>query len=338
MNIRFFTILFCACTLTACTQEETLTTTDDDALSAVIPTAGLVDAISVDTRALSGPVTSFPTNTDEVFAVTAYKSASAPDATSGFDFGSGVYFENLAVNSGNSGIFSLASPQYYPIDREGLYFYAYGPVATAATTAGADGYAAGNGTTHPTVTWTIDGSQDIMYANVTTGIRKKSTEGEVQEQPDFTFAHLLKRIRFKLIKGPGFGDKLNATSISLTRCRTQATLDLISGELTFAGEETSLSLTGTFPINPETSANELSSNLLCQSGETLYLSVDVDNGQTYEKVIDLNDAENSDEQITPGGAGVNYLVTLTFLGTAVLPQVTIAEAWEYGGEASQTIQ
>lgn len=177
--------------LLSCSKEESgITPAPAGTQTAIVPTAGL--SMSATSRAAlpGGPVsgTTFPKNTEDLFAVTAYRGTAAPSS----DY-SNAYFDNETVNSDAEGKLSFTNTQYYPADAEKLYFYAYSPIV------GASDYTAGTASAAPTVAWTIDGTQDIMYANVVSGIGKVSA-GTTQPQPEFSFNHLLKQVRFKLVK------------------------------------------------------------------------------------------------------------------------------------------
>jgi len=325
MKTRVIAILLCTAALLSCSKEETdITPAPDGTQTAIVPTAGLNMSATPSVRAAlpSGPIsgTTFPVSTESVFAATAYKGTAAPAN----DYSS-AYFDNQAVNSDADGKLSFQNAQYYPADAEKLYFYAYSPVST--------GYTAGASSSAPTVAWTIDGTQDIMWAKADEGIGKVSA-GTVQPQPEFTFNHLLKQVRFKLVRGEGFGDNINATSVKITNCRTQASLNLITGVLTFSGDATeSLALSGSYTIRPADNAQEIGS-LLCQAGETgLQIEVEAA-GITYRTTVTL---QSDNDAVTAGGAGVSHLVTLTFIGTQIIPTATITD-WVDAGETSGNIE
>lgn len=314
----------CMAALASCSKEESgITPAPDGTRTAIVPTAGLSMSATPSVRAAlpSGPVsgTTFPKSTEDLFAVTAYKGTAAPSS----DY-SNAYFDNQAVNSDAEGKLSFTNTQYYPANAEKLYFYAYSPVSTS-------GFTAGTASAVPTVAWTIDGTQDIMYANVVSGIGKVSA-GTTQLQPEFSFNHLLKQVRFKLVKGEGFGDGIYASSVKITNCRTQASLNLITGALTFTGNaDQSIGFSGNYAI--QKSGVEIGS-LLCQAGETDLDIEIVAAGVTYKTSVTLTSL-NTD--ITAGGAGVSHLVTLTFIGTQIVPSATITD-WVDAGETSGTIQ
>ena len=315
---------FCMAALASCSKEESgITPAPAGTQTAIVPTAGLSMSATPSVRAAlpGGPVsgTTFPVSTENVFAVTAYKGTGAPSS----DY-SNAYFDNQAVNSDADGKLSFQNVQYYPADAEKLYFYAYSPVSTS-------GFSAGTASATPTVAWTINGQQDIMYASVVSGIGKVSA-GTTQPQPEFTFNHLLKQVRFKLVKGEGFGDGIYASSVKITNCRTQASLNLITGALTFTGNaDQSIGFSGNYAI--QKSGVEIGS-LLCQAGETDLDIEIVAAGVTYKTSVTL---KSTSTDITAGGAGVSHLVTLTFIGTQIVPSATITD-WVDAGETSDTIQ
>lgn len=313
----------CMAALLSCSKEESgITPAPAGTQTAIVPTAGL--SMSTTSRAAlpGGPVngTTFPKNTEDLFAVTAYRGTAAPSS----DY-SNAYFDNETVNSDAEGKLSFTNTQYYPADAEKLYFYAYSPIV------GASDYTAGTASAAPTVAWTIDGTQDIMYAKAAEGIGKVSA-GTTQPQPEFSFNHLLKQVRFKLVKGEGFGDGIYASSVKITNSRTRASLNLITGVLTFTGSaDQSIGFSGNYAI--QKSGVEIGS-LLCQAGETALDIEVVAAGVTYETTVTL---KSSSTDITAGGAGVSHLVTLTFIGTQIVPSATITD-WVDAGETSGTIQ
>lgn len=291
--------------------------------SAIQPTAGLELSMPSGGRAGlppgAGAGTEFPDGTQNLFAVTSYKGNSAPAL---YD---DAYFDNKAVESDDDGILRFTAPQYYPVNGEKLYFYAYSPVNVAR-------YTVGSGPAVPTVEWTLTGQEDIMYARDETGIPIASV-GTVQAQPFLEFHHLLKQVRFKLVQGPGFGDNISATKISVKNTSTQVTLDLITGKVTFSDVQP-LSLSGDFIIQSADKATPISDCLLCEPGAELEIEVVAQN-VVYQGRTTLSNANSS--TVTAGGPGVSHLVTLNFTGTQILPVATIEE-WKTGGVVSDVIQ
>lgn len=323
-------MLLCTATvLASCSKDDSGTAfLPDTTPSAIVPTAGMNISAAPSGRAAlpEGPIegTTFPTSTENVFAVTAYKGTAAP----GSDY-SNAYFSNEAVNSDADGKLSFTTAQYYPADAQKLYFYAYSPVSTT-------GYTPGTSSAAPTTAWALTGKEDLMYASVTEGIAKAGA-GASQSQPKFTFNHLLKQVRFKLVKGTGFGDNISAERISITNCKTAASLNLITGKLDFSGDASTLSLPRTesgttYPIAGSEAATEIDDCILCEPGADLDIEVEAQ-GITYETNVTLSGASG----VVAGGAGVSHLVTLTFIGTLIKPDATIVD-WVDAGETSGEIK
>lgn len=109
-------------------------------------------------------------------------------------------------------------------------------------------------------------------------------------------------------------------------------MNLITGALTFTGSaDQSIGFSGNYAI--QKSGVEIGS-LLCQAGENDLDIEIVAAGVTYKTSVTLT---SSNTDITAGGAGVSHLVTLTFIGTQIVPSATITD-WVDAGETSGTIQ
>lgn len=317
---RVIASVFCIAALASCAKEAA--TSQEDGSETITPTAGMsVSAASVSRADLpAGPVAgpAFPNSTQNLFAVTAYQGSATPTSYNN------TYFDNKAVESDGEGLLRFTDPQYYPADKGKLFFYAYSPVAT--------GYEAGSGSTKPVVKWIFTGQEDIMYAEDVTGIGKAEA-GAQQQQPDFTFSHLLKQVRFKLVKGAGFGDNIPATQISITNTRTQASLDLITGALSFSGDAKPLSITGEYYIQGPNEAQPIDKCLMCEPGTQLDIEI-IAQDNLYKTSLTL---ASQTAGVTAGAAGVSHLVTLTFIGTLIQPEATI-EPWIDAGETSGEIK
>jgi hypothetical protein len=313
--------LICAAMVTSCIRDGgnlPVALPDNDRV-AIVPEAGFTSVTPESRGDLpSGPVTgtSFAASTTKLFAVTAYK-GTIPSGNY-----SAAYFDNQPVQSDALSKLSFTTDQYYPADGADLYFYAYSPVAAA----GSPGYAEGTTTTPPTVTWTIDGQQDIMAAQVISGYHRVPSG---QTHPNFPFTHKLTRVQFKFVRGTGFGGGINVTSISLKNCKPTATLNLMTGDLTFSGTPTSLTLTGAYPIKA-TADNPpvIDKSLMCEAGASSLLISVTAGGITYlDCTVPLASTQS----------GKNHLVTLTFEGTKIEPTATITN-WEDGGTGGGTIK
>lgn len=262
----------------------------------------------------------FPSNTPDVFRLSAYKGVSngAEEPTVIF---SNPYFSDKQINTDEDG--SLTSPGglYYPADHSNLYFYAYGPGANATPN-----LSPSTGT--PTVEWTIDGNQDIIWSKDDSG---KGYHGDPDnlQHPSFLFEHKLMRFTFSLVQGEGFADDIHVSSIKIKKCKTHANLDLTTGVLEFTeGATDFVETTGSWVILPPEKAEEYGEVpnlwLCCEPAESIALEV-VAAGVTYNANVSL---ENS-------AAGVSHRITLTFKGTQIMASASLAP-WEDVGTYTAT--
>ena len=314
-NINFYaTVLAATVLLCSCSKEPAESFAGGDPTSPILPGAGV--AATVESRAdLSGVVsgTAFPASTSKVFSVVGYKGSAAPTT----DWSS-PYIANIAVNSGTSSTLSFATSQYYPANGDKVYFYAYSPVSGATYTAGTSSVA-------PKVAWTITGQQDIMSAQVTGGIAKNPVPAN-QQQPNFAFTHLLKQVKFKIVKDNTFEDNIKLTSLKIIGAKTVASLALNTGtlswnsatdDLTAYNNNTGQAITGT-----ATAVGTNGSPVMFEPGTSFKVRA-VAEGVTYADVTVTLGGSNA------GQAGVSHEVTLTFKRNAIVPTATITN-WTNG--------
>ena len=302
--------------LSGCSKQESAELPEPDAPAAIEVRAG-VEAVAQTRADLSGVVSgaAFPAGTTKVFSVVGYSGTAAPTAWSS------PYIANVAVNSGAGSALSFAAPQYYPANGNKVYFYGYSPVNGT--------YAAGNGSTAPTVAWTITGQQDIMWAKVDKGIAKNPVVAS-QEQPAFAFTHLLKQVKFKVVKDNTFEDNIKLTSLKIIGAKTAATLNLSTGALSWGsttGELTAYNNTTGQAITA--TATAAGSAVMMEPGTSFKVRA-VAGGVTYADVTVTLSGTNA------GGAGVSHEVTLTFKRNAIVPTATITP-WQAGAAAGAEI-
>lgn len=309
-NINFYaTVLVATTLLCSCSKEPAESFAGGDPTSPIVPEAEA--RMTVESRAdLSGVVsgTAFPASTEKVFSVVGYSGTAVPTAWSS------PYIPNVAVNSGAGSALSFATPQYYPANGNKVYFYAYSPVSGT--------YTAGSGSTAPKVKWTITGGQDIMWAKVDNGIAKAVTGS--QRQPAFAFTHLLKQVKFKVVKDASFEDNIKLTSLKIVGAKTKASLALNTGTLsweTATGELTAYDNTSGQAIT--STATSAGSAVMMEPGASFKVRA-VAGGVTYADVTVTLDGMNA------GGAGRSHEVTLTFKRSSIAPSAQIAE-WTAGG-------
>lgn len=303
--------------LASCSNDESNVAPELDAKGTPIAvTAGI--ETSVDTKA---PVTgtAFADGASDLFRLVAYKNATQ---TVPSDF-STAYFNNsgkgdVNVNSKQGTDLNyqlLPDPaQYYPVEGEYLYFYAFAP-------GGEDVWTFTPNATAPTAKITINGTQDIMWAKDETGI-KKATSG-VQSQPALNFAHKLMQVTFKAQADESFKGTDNVTKLTINGVGTSVTLNVKEGTITSYGNENLVAYTNTTGVAIETDPKVIVAGVMFKPTQNFTITVETESGVKYENVaIDLGDAQ-SDK------AGYSYVVTLNFKQTMIVPTATIT-AWKTG--------
>ena len=314
MNKRFLSYSIVAgVLLCSCSKEPAEFFAGGDPTSPILPGAGV--AMTVESRAdLSGVVsgTAFPANTDKVFSVVGYSGTTAPT-----DWSS-PYIANVAVNSGENSALTFATVQYYPINGDKVYFYAYSPVNGT--------YTEGNGSAAPKVSWTITGQEDVMAAQVTDGIAKSPVPAN-QPQPNFAFTHKLKQVKFQVIRDASFEENIKLTSLTIIGTNTEATMDLATGAVTWGAATSDL------PVYDDAAGQDITATasavgdaMMLSPGASFKVQV-VAGGMTYDDVAVTLAGTNA------GAAGVSHEVTLTFKRKEIVPTATIAE-WTDGGEGT----
>lgn len=216
-------------------------------MTAVVPTAS-IDAPEMSRgNSLSGPVSgdAFPAGTDDIFAVTDYRSTDKPTSNPAFDYGV-AYFHNQAVSIDAGNKISFNTPQFYPVTGN-LYFYAYSPVMSTAPSPSDDGYRQGSTGTAPMVTFDIGkGNVDILWARHDDGIARAATS-TTQQHPRFDFSHRLQQVRIRLVRGVDFppGWKVGAIYVKgnprddkddANKLKDKATLNLLDGSVAYASK------------------------------------------------------------------------------------------------------
>lgn len=301
-------ILLAAIALISCNKNiDVVDPMTPDLNAPILVTAGVEATTEVDTKA---PVTgtSFPATATNIFRLTAFQGTAVPTNYTT------TYFDNIQVNSSSSTL-SLATDQYYPTNGDKVYFYAFAPEATSVV--------AGNGTTAPVAKYTINGTQDIMAAKHVTGIAKAVTS---QPQPALPFTHKLKQLNFKIMRDGSFLDGKAVTSIIITGAKTNALLNIITGDLTWEATTGNITV-GAASTNITTTATTFGSPVMIEPGASFNMTIVAD-GVTYTtSVSGLSDS---------GAAGKSYLITLTFKRQGIIPTSSITD-WAAGTAVNKDI-
>ena len=209
--------------------------------------------------------------------------------------------------------FSTGATHYYNSDNSNTTLVGYYPASgTLATN---------------NITFEIpaDGQDDIMASAIMQG-NKATNFGNIE------FKHLLAKLSFKIKKGDGFTTAGNVTKIVLKGTKRSATLSLADPtSLTFAslaaGDDINVYEDNTGAVL----GNDVSDvrTVMVQPGATMKIDVTV-GGQTF-----------SDIPVTIAGdaqKGSGYNVTLTFSGSTISTQASIAEWNNVAGDNETPVQ
>lgn len=136
-----------------------------------------------------------------------------------------------------SGSVSLPDNPTYPQNGDWIYLVAVSPKASSPS-----GYDSSNGT----VSYTLTGQTDLMYApqikgNRWDGSRFSSNTDPTKDTP-LEYAHLLTQLKFKAQKVATGGLTVKVQSITV-KAKNTVSVNLSSGETTFTGNDADLTLT-----------------------------------------------------------------------------------------------
>lgn len=218
--------------------------------------------------------------------------------TNKYEWTATPYFNNsgtVTVEAEN--VISFTEKLYYPQDNKKVKLFAFYPKETVT------GPGAG---TAPTVTYTIDGTQDILYGTATSvALKDKAADTKV----DLTLNHKLAKLDFKVVAGTGFETGHKITKIVVTNTHTSLILNLDDGSLTPTGNAADIKAythaTGT-EITTTTSA--LLGTVLVEAGVSYGLTVSIDGDDTNTYTV---------TGLTSPNIAHYQTVTLTFKGTEI---------------------
>lgn len=301
--------------LASCSQEEGNKTPEIAQNGTPIAVSAGIETSVVTKVPVTG--TAFKDGELNLFRLVAYANATQSAPT---DF-STPYFKNsgkgdVNVNSkqGSDSKYQLLPDpaQYYPVDGNYLYFYAFAPGGEGVWTFTPDASA-------PTATITIDGTQDIMWAKDETGIQKMQG---TQSQPALNFTHKLMQVTFKAQADASFTGSDKVTKLTIKGIGKTVTLNPITGTVTF-GNEDLVAYDNATGVDIETSAKDIAAGVMFQPSQKITLDITTANGNTYQGVeVDFGTNELDK-------AGYSYNVTLNFKQTMIVPTASITE-WQKG--------
>lgn len=266
----------------------------------IIVNAGL--GASVESKAAVDGST-FADNTQNAFNLFAFTQAAAGD------WSANNYFKDLPVNCNAEGEFHTG--KFYPAGGNDLYFYAYAP--------GGDTYKSSGST----VSFTITGQEDIMYAGEATGNATK--------QPSLSFSHQLMKVKFKAALDASMsGQTVSLSKITIKNVGTKYDLNLATGELTANASQ----------VNGDLSLNV--SNQTITEGEAQVVPGEIMIFPDAEFSIEATAGQQtfktaSEVTIASPEKGKEYVITLTFNGVEIVPTVTIVP-WQSGDDLEVDVQ
>ena len=230
----------------------------------------------------------------------------------------GSWTHDAGVDKNGAVSFTADFKPTYPDTGSNIYLVAVSP----AVAAGANDAAVGSITSSGTVTYTLDGTQDLLYAKEISGNRtdghRFSGNTNVANNKPLAYEHLLTQLQFKakMSSGTASGTTATVKKITVNNVKTAATVKLAGGTTTFADSPTS-----SISLEP-TSGSENGSGGVAVSGTT---AVSIGNlllpplaSGTYtitvEATVGSENRTYSDVPITGNNlfqAGHSHVITLT---------------------------
>lgn len=311
--------IVCMAVLVACsTDDGTLSAINDVRYSDVPiePTASVT--LPHTTRAdFSGPVeyeTFSPGS--KIFGVTAFLGHGIPAS---WESNSRINFS--PVDCDNEGKYTFEELKYFPLDYK-IYFYAFSPMVNCSFTEG-------NSLAHPKITYALTGREDILWAKNESGIIKTNNTAD-QQQPDFLFDHKLQRVVFYVKRTANVAANTVINAIRIHNLYNKATLDLITGKLTFDKTVAPVTLSATYDVTPTTDYQKYPYDIMFEPNVTnLSITVEV-NGTAYNKDVTLGGTN-------AGKTGSKYELQINIDGTSITINTPSIGEWEDIDDVDGTI-
>lgn len=223
-----------------------------------------------------GPVVgkTFSPNSEKIFGVTAFVGNSVPTS-----WAPNTRVNNASVNTDSKGAPYFDTLLYYPREQK-FYFYAYSPMVHCE-------YNDGDANHHPTITYQLTGREDILWTKNETGIGMM-TEA-TQTHPNFVFKHKLQRVVFSIKRTAQTSASTTLSEIRLLNQKTKATLNLITGDVTFEEDADNKSLSINYEYQPTTDPFQIPYDFMFEPGITKLDLVFVIDGTNYDVSVTLPD-------------------------------------------------
>ena len=241
----------------------------------------------------------------------------------------GSWTHDASVDKYGAVSFTADFKPTYPNTGGNIYLVAVSP----AVAAGANDAAVGSITSDGTVAYTLDGTQDLLYAkeisgNRTDGHRFSGNSNAANNKP-LAYEHLLTQLQFeaRMASGTSDGTTVMVNKITVNNVKTAATVKLANGTTTFADTPTAL-----LELTPASGGVSVSSTTAVAIGNLLLPPLA--SGTTYtitvKTTVGGSDKTYSDVPITGNNLfqpGHSHVITLTIGATSLEITSVKVDAW-----------
>ena len=238
------------------------------------------------------------------------------------DFTTVAWSDNASVNKGSAAVTFSSNTHYYPSRGEWVYI------------AGVHPHPAQGALANGKVTYTLDGTTDVMHAPPRRGNKWDSnrfagnTLTKYDDEKKFVFAHLLTQLQIKAKKAEASGLAFTITGIKVKGITPSLSVGLIDGEAVFSGTadvEISSSAIQATEIKDTTPVDI--ANLLLPPNEAGSFTLDIETSAGLFKDVVVKIDQATDEGTEKKGfrAGYAHTVTLTIHDSDLQVNVSISE-------------
>lgn len=195
-----------------------------------------------------------------------------------------------------SGVITFDAPEYYPTDGSNANFIGISPQVTASIEAG-------------TVTTTITGDEDVMYAGKQSGSRL------IADPLAMSFSHLLTQVKFVVKTDASAISDVAVTSIKIKDVNTVLAIQLADGKIT---STTPISTIGTGAMTATKIGSSASDSYMIESNPTSLTFIVNATGYTQNQEVTISKDFK---------AGTAYTITLTFKDKEITGGASVSK-WE----------
>lgn len=208
-----------------------------------------------------------------------------------------------------SGVSTTVTGKFYPVDGSAVNFVGYAP--------------SGGTLSAGSVSFTIDGTDDVMYAGVASGTKVQAIAGT---HPNLVFEHMLTQLQFQVVAEdvagvPAVAAWGDVTKIEVLSQPNTIALALASGTATASGTAVFTGFSGTQALTTTLTGVGNGTMIFPVNAATLSLKV---------YTVNCPEGQQVDLLSKTFVAGSAYKVNLTFKATAIVLTATVTP-WADGG-------